>query len=49
MCAIQPIRQQAEAVIQALLLHAHERLLRGTTIEDLVATLFAKQCSVVGT
>jgi len=41
--------QQAEAVIQALLLHAHERLLRGTAIEDLVATLFAKQCSVVGT
>ena len=36
-------RHQAEALIQALLLHAHERLLRGVTIEDLVATLFAKQ------
>jgi hypothetical protein len=42
-------RQQAAALIQALLLHAHERLLRGVTIEDLVATLFAKQRSVLCT
>ncbi len=39
-------RQQAEGLIQALLVHAHERLLRGTPIEDLVATLFAKQRTV---
>ena len=42
-------RQQAEALIQSLILHAHERLLHGVPIEDLVATLFAKQRSVVCT
>jgi DDE superfamily endonuclease len=42
-------RHQAEALIQALLLHAHERLLHGVTIEDVVATLFAKQRRVVCT
>lgn len=36
-------RQQAAALLQCLILHAHERLLHGVTIEDLVATLFAKQ------
>jgi DDE superfamily endonuclease len=36
-------RQQAVALLQSLLVHAHERLLRGVTIEDVVATLFAKQ------
>jgi DDE superfamily endonuclease len=42
-------RQQAAALIQALLVHAHERLLRGVTIEDVVANLFAKQRSLVCT
>jgi hypothetical protein len=42
-------RQQAEALIQALLVHAHERLLHGIPIEDLIATLFAKQGPVVST
>ncbi len=42
-------RHQAAALLQTLLLHAHERLLRGVTIEDVVATLFAKQRSVACT
>ncbi len=35
-------RQQAQALLQRLLLYAHDRLLGGVTIEDLVTTLFAK-------
>jgi hypothetical protein len=42
-------RQQAAALIQALLVYAHERLLRGVTIEDVVANLFARQRSLVCT
>jgi DDE superfamily endonuclease len=35
-------RQQATALLQNLLLYAHDRLLGGVTIEDVVSTLFAK-------
>ncbi len=42
-------RQQGEALVQALLVHAHERLLRGTPIEELVTTLFAKHRTVLCT
>jgi SRSO17 transposase len=42
-------RQQAQAMIQKLLVHAHDRLLRGIPIEEVVATLFAKQRSIVCT
>jgi len=42
-------RQQAEALMQALLLHVHDRLLRGIPIEDLMATLFAKHRSPLAT
>jgi DDE superfamily endonuclease len=40
-------RHQATALLQSLLVHAHERLLHGVTIEDVMATLFAKQRHVV--
>jgi DDE superfamily endonuclease len=36
-------RQQAQALIQALVLHAHERLQQGHKAEDIFAHLFAKQ------
>ena len=36
-------RQQSQALIQALILHAHERLQQGQKIQDVFATLFAKQ------
>ena len=36
-------RQQAQALIQALILYAHEQLQRGQQAVDLFATLFAKQ------
>jgi SRSO17 transposase len=35
-------RQQATALLQTLLLYAHDRLLGGVTIESVVSTLFAK-------
>ena len=36
-------RQQAQALMQALILYAHERLQLGQRAEDLFASLFAKQ------
>jgi hypothetical protein len=36
-------RQQAQALMQALILYAHERLQLGQRVEDLFASLFAKQ------
>ena len=36
-------RQQAQALIQDLILHAHQALLHGQSLQDLVASLFAKQ------
>ena len=36
-------RQQAQALMQALILYAHEQLQRGQQAVDLFATLFAKQ------
>ncbi len=36
-------RQQAEALIQQLLLYTHDHLLRGVAVDDLFAHLFAKQ------
>jgi len=40
-------RQQATILLQHLLLYAHDRLLGGVTIEDVVSTLFAKHQGVV--
>jgi len=42
-------RQQAATLLQILLVHAHERLLHGVTIEDVMTTLFAKQRTIVCT
>ena len=42
-------RQQAITLLQKLLLYAHDRLLGGITIEEVVTTLFAKHRSVVPT
>src|SRR5438270_3427047 len=36
-------RQQAQALMQALILYAHERLQLGQRAEDLFGSLFAKQ------
>jgi hypothetical protein len=36
-------RQQAQALIEALILSAHEQLQRGQQAVDIFATLFAKQ------
>ncbi len=36
-------RQQAQALIEALILYAHEQLQRGQQAVDIFATLFAKQ------
>ena len=36
-------RQQAQALMQALILYAHEQLQRGQQAVELFATLFAKQ------
>jgi hypothetical protein len=36
-------RQQAQALVQALILYAHERLQLGQKAEDIFAYLFAKQ------
>ena len=40
-------RQQAQALIEALILYAHERLQLGQRVEDLFASLFAKQQAVL--
>jgi SRSO17 transposase len=40
-------RQQAQALVQALVLYAHERLQLGQRVEDLCAALFAKQQPVM--
>jgi SRSO17 transposase len=40
-------RQQAQALVQALVLYAHERLQLGQRVEDLFAALFAKQQPVM--
>ena len=40
-------RQQAQALIQALILYAHEQLQRGQKAADLFASLFAKQQPVM--
>jgi hypothetical protein len=40
-------RQQAQALIQSLILYAHEHLQRGQRVEDIFAALFAKQQPVM--
>jgi len=40
-------RQQAQALMQALILYAHERLQLGQRVEDIFAYLFAKQQTAV--
>ena len=40
-------RQQAQALIEALILYAHERLQLGQSVEALFASLFAKQQTVL--
>ena len=40
-------RQQAQALVQALILYAHEHLQLGQRAEDLFASLFAKQQTVL--
>ena len=40
-------RQQAQALIEAVILYAHERLQRGQSVEDRFASLFAKQQTVL--
>jgi len=40
-------RQQAQALIEALILYAHEQLQRGQQAVDIFATLFAKQQPVM--
>jgi DDE superfamily endonuclease len=40
-------RQQAQALMQALILYAHERLQLGQRVEDLFASLFAKQQTAI--
>jgi len=42
-------RQQTVALLQKLLLYTHDRLLGGVTIEDVLATLFAKHQGLVRT
>lgn len=42
-------RQQAQALVQALILYAHERLQLGQRAEDIFAYLFAKQQTVMAT
>src|SRR5207253_4670436 len=42
-------RQQAQALRQALILYAHERLQLGQRAEDIFAYLFAKQQTVMAT
>jgi hypothetical protein len=40
-------RQQAQALIEALILYAHERLQLGQSAADICTTLFAKQSAVM--
>jgi hypothetical protein len=40
-------RQQAQALMQTLILYAHEQLQLGQSVEDLFASLFAKQQTVM--
>jgi hypothetical protein len=40
-------RQQAQALMQALILYAHERLQLGQRVEDIFAYVFAKQQPVI--
>jgi hypothetical protein len=42
-------RQQVQALVQALILYAHERLQLGQRAEDIFASLFAKQQTVMAT
>src|SRR5713101_6605445 len=42
-------RQQAQALMQALILYAHERLQLGQRVEDIFAYVFAKQQTVMAT
>ncbi len=42
-------RQQAQALIQKLLLYVHERLVQGQSAEDVFAVLFAKQRVMLST
>jgi hypothetical protein len=42
-------RQQAQALVQALILYAHERLQLGQRAEDIFAYVFAKQQPVIAT
>jgi len=42
-------RQQAQALLQQLLLYTHDRLLGGVTIEDVMTSLFAKHQGIVPT
>ena len=42
-------RQQAQALVQALILYAHERLQLGQSAEDIFAYVFAKQQPVIAT
>jgi len=42
-------RQQAQALIEQLLLYVHERLMNGQTAEAVFAHLFAKQCVLLPT
>lgn len=42
-------RQQAQALVQALILYAHERLQLGQRAEDIFASLFAKQQTLMAT
>ena len=42
-------RQQAQALIKALILSAHERLQLGQRAEDIFASLFAKQQTLMAT
>ena len=43
----QACRQQAQALIQALILYAHERLQLGQRAEDIFAQMFAKQQTAI--
>ena len=40
-------RQQAQALMQALILYAHDRLQLGQRVEDIFAYLFAKQQTAI--
>jgi len=42
-------RQQAQALIEALILYTHERLQHGQKAQDIFAQLFAKQQALAST